>query len=66
MDFSDMVGKTIESVEEFGDSIIFNFSDGSAATSEHMQDCCESVSIDRTIGSVEDIIGKPILEAEEF
>lgn len=64
-EFSDMVGKTLESVEEFGDKIIFNFNDGTAATSEHYQGCCESVDIDHIDGDVKNIVGSPILEAEE-
>lgn len=31
----------------------------------HSQDCCESVSIEDVVGDVEDLLGSPILLAEE-
>lgn len=65
MNFSDMIGKTLESIEETGERIVFNFADGTACESVHLQDCCESVKVDHTKGNVADIIGTPILEAEE-
>lgn len=59
--------KTLDSYEindtEF---IIFNFTDGSSYKMYHEQDCCESVSIDDIVGDMEDLIGNPLLVAEEF
>lgn len=65
MEFHDMVGKTLEEVVEGGDYIIFYFTDGTACKSEHRQDCCESVGIDRVEGDLANIIGSPILAASE-
>jgi len=65
MEFSDMVGKTLESVEVGDERIVFNFSDGTAAESYHSQDCCESVSIQSQDGDIKNIIGSPILIAHE-
>lgn len=31
----------------------------------HMQDCCESVSVDQVVGDINDIIGSPVLSASE-
>jgi hypothetical protein len=65
MEFSDMVGRVLESVEETGERIVFNFNDGTACESYHSHDCCESVSVQETLGNIDDIIGSPILESVE-
>lgn len=65
MEFNELVGKTLVSVEQFGERIIFNLVDGTACESVHMQDCCESVKVDHVDGDIANIIGQPILEAEE-
>lgn len=65
--FSGMVGKILESVEggPRDERIGFYFTDGTAAESIHMPDCCESVTIDRIEGDIKSVIGSPIIEAEE-
>lgn len=67
MNFSYMIGKTLESIEGgSGDErITFYFTDGTACVSYHSQDCCESVSVDRIEGDTTNVIGSPIVEAEE-
>ncbi len=68
VEFNEIVGKTLESVElniEHDDRIIFNFTDGTICESLHVQDCCESVCVNAVDGAIEDIIGSPILVAEE-
>ena len=51
---------------EAGDDIItMEFSDGSSCEWFHKQDCCETVSVHDVIGDWEDLIGNPILVAEE-
>ena len=47
------------------DSLIFKCHDGSEYTMEHHQDCCESVRLDDINGDLSDLIGSPILQAEE-
>ena len=47
------------------DSIVFEFSDGSAAKLFHDQDCCEYVSIEDVVGDFSDLVGVPLLTAEE-
>lgn len=67
-DISELVGKTITSIdglEEGSDEATFICSDGTKFVMYHEQDCCESVSIDDVCGDVEDLIGSPILKAEE-
>ncbi len=66
MTFSDyFLGKTIVEIDEGGDYYIMHFSDGTAVKSYYSQDCCESVQIDHVDGDKANLIGSPILEAEE-
>jgi hypothetical protein len=67
MDFNEIVGKTLESIEgaEAGsERVVFNFADGTACVDYHSQDCCESVDVNRIEGDLADIIGSTIIEAE--
>jgi hypothetical protein len=65
--FSDLLGKTLTKVEVRDDDerIDFYCSDGSEYQMFHMQDCCESVYIEDINGDFDDLIGEPILVAEE-
>jgi len=45
--------------------MIFATSDGERYRLFHYQDCCESVGIEDIIGDLQDLIGEPILVAEE-
>lgn len=48
-----------------GDEIVFHFTDGSRARFWHHQDCCEYVNIEDVTGDLEDLVGHPIIVAEE-
>lgn len=64
--FSSLVGKTMKDVRRIGDERIeFEDSDGKTFALYHCQDCCESVSIEDVCGDLTDLIGVPILVAEE-
>lgn len=66
-DFSELVGKTLASVEVApdNDEIRFVTDKGEHYMMYHTQDCCESVSIESIVGDLQDLIGSPILKAEE-
>ena len=67
-DFSELLGNTIELVKGFdvnSDEILFKLTNGKIYKMYHRQECCEVVYIDDIVGDVEDIIGSPILMAEE-
>lgn len=64
-EFRDLVGKTLVGVEHSNDQIIFICNDGKKYLQSHSQDCCESVSVEDICGDLKDIIGSPILVAEE-
>ncbi len=64
-DFSVLVGKTLTKVDQSDEQIDFHCSDGSSFRQYHIQSCCENVSVDDVIGSWDDIIGSPIVVADE-
>lgn len=63
----EFVGKTIGSVEinKDRDEIIFVFTNGENYLMYHEQDCCESVYIEDIEGNLLDLVGSPLLLAEE-
>ena len=65
--FADITGKTIVAIdaEEEGEEVRFAFSDGTKAMLYHDDDCCEYVRLCDIAGNLSDIIGAPILKAEE-
>lgn len=67
--FSVLTGKTLIAVEvrksDCDDQILFRVDDGSEYLMHHVQDCCEGVSLDTIVGNVEDLVGTPIVFAEE-
>ena len=60
-----LLGKVFSDVKNTGDEIHF-YEDGVCTFKlKHMQDCCESVDIDEIHGDLSDLVGTPILLAEE-
>jgi hypothetical protein len=63
---SDLLGKTFSSVENFDDKkLVFVSTDGKRYNFYHKQDCCETVSIESIVGDLADLVGEPLLVAEE-
>ncbi len=68
MSFEDLKGvtlKAVEGLEDNSDRVRFVADDGRAWIMYHQQDCCEGVSVYDLAGDVADLIGSPILLAEE-
>lgn len=65
--FTDLIGKTLVSVQqnEDGDELRFTTDTGAVYLMYHNQSCCEGVSIESIVGDLADLIGTPILKAEE-
>lgn len=66
--FEEMIGKTIVEITgaEIGsDDMLLRAETGELFRFEHIQDCCESVSIEQIDGAVRDLIGEPLVMAEE-
>jgi len=64
--FEDLVGKVLVSVEnKENDELVFTLDTGEKYKLYHSQDCCEGVSIEDIIGDLNDLVGSPILMAEE-
>ena len=69
-EFKDLVGKTLTEIkinrDELNcDELIFIVDNGTQYKMYHKQECCESVYIEDINGDLEDLIGTPILKAEE-
>lgn len=66
--FSDLRGATLAAIEGLAvdsEFVTFKTTDGREFVMCHEQDCCESVSIESVVGDVQDLLGAPILVADE-
>lgn len=60
-----LVGKTLVGAKETSDEIIFECVDGGVYKLYHDQDCCENVRVEEVIGDLDDLVGAPVVQAEE-
>lgn len=63
--FETLKGKVLKSVVVAEDIITFVTDNNEVYTLYHDQDCCEYVTVDTVTGDTNDLIGNPILLAEE-
>lgn len=66
-EISDLLNKRIDTITgvEGGEELVFTLKTGERYRMHHDQSCCEHVYLAEVIGDLEDLIGWPILEAEE-
>jgi len=66
-DVNELVGKTLKDVhhDKENEALFFLTEDGVGYVMQHFQDCCESVTIESIVGDLQDLVGTPILVAEE-
>ena len=68
MEINELFRKTLSSVvpdKDGTEEILFTTIDGDIYKLYHSQDCCESVWLDDICGDLEDLVGAPIIIAEE-
>lgn len=64
--FSELQGKTLTRAEQISDDeVLFVSDEGKAYKLWHSQNCCESVTVESITGDLSDLLGTPILLAEE-
>lgn len=64
--FDELLGHTLSGVENLNDAeLVFTLENGDKYKLYHDQDCCESVTIDDICGDLSDLVGVPLLMAEE-
>lgn len=65
--FAELLGETLTKVvgEVGADEMLFETVSGKQFKLYHSQDCCESVRVEDIVGDLSDLIGAPILEAED-
>lgn len=68
IEFKELLGKTLTEIrgcERGSQEITFVTNQEEEYTLFHGQDCCEYVSVEDVCGDINDLIGTPILQAEE-
>ena len=58
-------GQVLKSVRRSDEQVVFLTKSGKEYVMYHEQDCCELVTVAEVIGDYMDLIGAPILQAEE-
>jgi hypothetical protein len=65
MGVNELLGKVLVDIQVSDDEIVFKTAGGDSYKLFHCQECCEYVTIDDICGDVKDLIGNPLLLAEE-
>jgi hypothetical protein len=66
LNISVLVGKTLTAATNVNnEEIVFETADGEVYALYHEQDCCESVYVEDVCGDLNDLVGTPVLMAEE-
>lgn len=60
-----VLGKTLTAIDRDVDGLTFRCTDGTVYRMWHDQECCEYVYLEDVCGDLDDLIGSPLVEAEE-
>lgn len=60
-----LLGKILKEVAVADDEILFYTLCGKVYSMVHSQDCCESVVVESIVGDVNELLGTPVIVAEE-
>ena len=63
--FEGLQGRILSKVVNLDDELRFHLTDDHYVRMYHRQDCCETVTIEDIVGDLQDLVGTPILLAEE-
>ena len=64
-EFNELLGRTLYKAEADDEILTLYLSDTNYVRFYHSQDCCESVYIEDICGDLNDLVGAPLLVAEE-
>ena len=64
-DITEFKDKVLKSYQAIDGGLSFTFENGDSYVMRHEQDCCENVWLEEISGELDDLIGNPILVAEE-
>ena len=64
-EFEDLLGRSLYRVEADEEELKLYLSETNYVKFYHQQDCCEYVYIEDICGDLNDLVGSPLLEAEE-
>jgi hypothetical protein len=65
MGVEQLVGLILTGIDRSDDELVFREESGRKFRMYHSQDCCETVQIEDLCGDLRDLVGVPILYAEE-
>lgn len=64
-EIEEFIGKTFAAITATKQEVRFITTEGEQYLMHHVQDCCESVEVEDIVGDLNDLIGLPMLLAEE-
>ena len=62
---SDLLGKTFVRIDKSDYELRFHMEDGTHYRMYHSQNCCENVHVEDIVGDLDDLVGSPLVRAEE-